>query len=64
MKVKELKTEDYLITKIQELEGVKATISEFEERLSELINNKDISAESKVIMIRSAYQRTLGTVNG
>jgi len=62
MKMKKISTEQFLEDKYKELQVVRSTMSEFERRLSEIVNAKDIADESKIVLIRSAYTRTLGEV--
>jgi len=54
MKMKKISTEQFLEDKYKELQVVRSTMSEFERRLSEIVNAKDIADESKIVLIRSA----------
>jgi hypothetical protein len=63
MKVKEKHEGDLLIEKINQIEDIKATISEFENVLKEIIDNDKMETNSKLLLIKSAYQRTIGTLS-
>lgn len=62
MRVKEIANEDFLLKKLEELQDTKATISEFEDRMTTVINDKNLTDEVKVLLIRSAFTRTIGSL--
>lgn len=55
MRVKEASAGESLDIKMMELQELKATVSRFEESMTDIINDKGLKNISKLIMIRSNF---------